>query len=107
MPPLSLSDLKSKISRRKAGILCKACNLVNLDVLFSGPRMTHDTHGTDEYKNFQVLVNSVGGILKSKGCPLCELLKFVIFEANPQLPKKNGYLFCAAGKCPPEAIDWD
>jgi hypothetical protein len=88
------------------GLICSDNSLSSTDVLFGGPRVMSSHPEPPSCEDVRVFVNNFGAIIKSRECPLCELMRFVIFEANPHLPRNNGDLICAAGNCPPEPIDW-
>src|ERR1700751_5315161 len=106
MPETPFSGLQADFIHGNSEKLCKVCESINLDVLFGGRLIESDRDPPSLYEDIRVYVNNVGAILKSEGCPLCELMRFVIFEPNPVLPRENGDLICAAGNCAPEPIDW-
>ncbi|KIW34165.1 uncharacterized protein PV07_00960 [Cladophialophora immunda] len=92
--------------QKESEALCKACEALDFDVLF-GQRRIRTFDEPSSYKDLRVHVNNVGAILRNRGCSFCKLLRFVIFEPNPFLPRENGDLICRRGKCPPEPIDWN
>ena len=85
--------------------LCGTCEQLDFKSLFHGQRI--EGPRDFNYENLRVYVKPIGSILKTQWCAFCKLLKFAIFESNPNLPKENGYLICASSECDPFYVDWD